>query len=294
MSNANTLKGFSDAVSELISSTAARVIAVDGRDWGGSSGIIIRPGVAVTAEEALDREDEIEVTLPDGAKANATLAGRDAGTDVAVLKLDRGPSVEAPATASPVRPGHLIAAVGRSPSGVIGSLGTVAFVGDAWRSSHGGQIDALIRADVTLTRATEGGALVDADGGLVGMAVFGPRRRVLAIPTATLLRAADHILAHGTVSRGYIGIGVQPVKVEDDGGQSAAMVVSLDPDGPAKKAGLMLGDIVETWGGEPVTGPRSIVERLGPETVDRTITVGVIRAGSKLTVELQVAPRRPT
>lgn len=282
------LKGFSDAVSSTVEATATRIVAVHGRDWGGSSGIIVKPGVAVTAEEALDRDEEIELTLPDGGKVKATLAGRDPSTDVAVLRFESRADLEAPTPAPQVKAGSLVISVGRREGGPIAALGIVAFAGEAWRSSQGGEIDALIRADLALPRQSEGGALVDAEGNLIGMAVFGPRRRVLAIPTATLLRAAERILAHGSVARGYVGVGVQPVKAGDG---RAAIVVSLDPEGPAQKAGVLLGDILQSWNGETISGPRGLVNRLGPDSVGATVELGLVRGGNPAKVSLTVTER---
>ena len=284
----NVLKDFSDATTALVELAGRQVVAVNGRDWGGSSGIILKPGVIVTAEEALERDDEVEVVLPDGGDAKATVAGRDPTTDVAVLRFD-GADVAAPMPAAPPRPGAIVVGVGRVGKDVVAALGSVALVGGAWRSSQGGSIDALIRVDITLRRATEGGALVDADGNLVGMAVFGPRRRVLAIPHATVLRAADHILAHGTVVRGYVGVNFQTVATDVESGRGA-IIVGLDPEGPAKKAGILLGDVVVLWNGETVNGTRTIIDKLGPSSVGLKATLGVSRAGKPVEVSLTVAP----
>ena len=285
----SVLKDFSDATTAIVQAAAKYVVAVDGRDWGGSSGIIIKPGVVVTAEEALERDDEVEVILPDGQEVKATVAGRDPTTDVAVLRIGGSDLTEPKAAALPL-PGAIVIGVGRVGKDVVAALGSIALVGEAWRSSQGGLIDARIRADITLRRATEGGALVDAEGNLVGMAVFGPRRRVLAIPHSTVLRAAEQILLHGSVTRGYVGVNVQPVAA-DAGSQTGAIVVGLDPEGPAKKAGVIIGDIVVTWNGEPVTGTRSIIERLGPASVGQSAKLGLSRAGKPVEVSMIVAAR---
>jgi len=285
----SVLKDFSDATTAIVQAAAKRVVAVDGRDWGGSSGIIVKPGVVVTAEEALDRDDEVDVILPDGQEAKATVAGRDPTTDVAVLRVSDSDLAEPKAATLPL-PGAIVIGVGRIGKDIVAAIGSIAFVGEAWRSSQGGLIEARIRADITLRRATEGGALVDAEGNLVGMTVFGPRRRVLAIPHSTVLRATEHILVHGSVARGYVGVHVQPVAA-DAGSPAGAIIVGLDPEGPAKKAGLIIGDIVVTWNGEPVTGTRSIIERLGPTSVGQTARLGLSRAGKAVEVSMTVAAR---
>lgn len=285
------LKEFSDAAVAVVESTARSVVAVRGREWGQASGIILKPGVVVTAEEALDKDEEIEITLPDGTTAKATLVGRDPSTDVAVLRFEGGDANVDPPVEAVAKAGSLVLSLGRNGKESIVALGVIAYAGPAWRSSQGGEIDRMIRADIRLARAAEGGPLVDAEGKLVGMAVFGPRRRVLAIPHATIVRAAEQVLAHGSVSRGYIGVSVQSVRVDGEGEGRGAMVVGLDADGPAKQAGVLLGDILLTWDGEAVSGTRSVVHRLGPGTVGRAIKLGLSRAGSPTELTLTVGER---
>ena len=285
----NVLKDLSDATTAVVETAARFVVAVNGRERGGASGVIVRPGVVVTAEEALERDEEVAVILPNGQEAAAIVVGRDPTTDVAVLRV-RGADVAEPAEGAIPKAGAIVIAVGRVGKDVVAALGSVAFVGEAWRSSQGGTIDAMIRADITLRPATEGGALVDAEGKLVGMAVFGPRRRVLAIPHATIVRAVDHILAHGSVVRGYVGVNVQPVSTDGESGRGA-MVVGLDGDGPAKKAGILLGDIVLTWNGDAVNGTRGIINRLGPSSVGQGVKLGLSRAGNPVEVSVTVAAR---
>lgn len=285
----NILKDFSDATTALVETAARRVVAVNGREWGSSSGIVVKPGVIVTADEALERDDEVDVILPDGQEAKATIAGRDPTTDVAVLRV-KGADLAEPLAAAMPRPGAIVLGIGRVGKDVVASLGSIAVVGDSWRSSQGGLIEARIRADITLRRATEGGALVDAEGNLIGMAVFGPRRRVLAIPHGTVMRATEQILAHGSVVRGYVGVNVQAVAADSDAG-SGAIVVRLDPEGPAKKAGIILGDVLLTWNGEMINGTRSIIDKLGPSSVGQSAKLGLSRAGKPLEVSITIAPR---
>jgi S1-C subfamily serine protease len=285
------LQDFSNATIDLVETVAKSVVAVHGREWGQASGIIVKPGIVVTAEEALDKDEKIEVTLPDGSNVKATLVGRDPSTDVAVLRFEGGDAtVAAPAAATP-KAGSLVISVGRNGKDSVVALGAVAYAGPSWRSSQGGLIDRMIRVDIVLARAAEGGPLVDAEGKLVGMAVFGPRGRVLAIPHATIIRASEEVLAHGSVGRGYIGVSVQSVRVDGEGEGRGAMVVGLDPEGPAKKAGVLLGDILLTWEGEAVSGTRSVVHRLGPGTIGSTIKLGLSRAGSPTELTLTVGER---
>src|SRR5246500_4398215 len=183
------LLAFSDHAAELVERTAGSVVAVQGGNRWSSSGIHWRSGVIVTAEEVLERDENIKVTFPGGRVVAASLAGRDASTDVAVLRFQPDGLPAAPtADAASLRAGHVVLALGNHEGAPIASFGIVAIAGPAWRSLRGGAIDSLIRLDLALSPAAEGGAVVDVQGRVVGMAVLGPRRRALAIPTSTIDR----------------------------------------------------------------------------------------------------------
>jgi S1-C subfamily serine protease len=256
----NSLVALSDAAAELVERTANSIVAVHGGGRWPSSGIHWRSGVIVTAEEILERDENIKVMLPGGRAVAASLAGRDASTDVAVLRFQPdGLSAAATADSASLRPGHVVLALGNHEGAPIASLGIVAIAGPAWHSLRGGTIDSLIRLDLTLSPAAEGGAVVDVQGRVVGMAVLGPRRRALAIPTSTIDRVVDQLLAKGHVFRGYLGAGLQPVRLgrpsigaHPPGSGRGILVASIDPDGPAARAGLLVGDIVTTWNAKPI------------------------------------------
>src|SRR5262249_31225235 len=141
-------------------------------------------------------------------------------------------------------------------------------------SVRGGTIDRLIRLDLALSPAAEGGALVDVQGRVIGMTVLGPRRRALSIPSSTIDRTVDQLLARGHVFRGYLGAGLQSVKRERtsngsqaSAGQRGVLVVSIDPNGPSARAGILVGDIVTAWNGRPIERVREIMRLLGPESI---------------------------
>src|ERR1700722_20197297 len=182
----NPLAAWSDRTAQIVELAASSIVAVHGGSRLSSSGVHWRSGVIVTAEERLESDGDIKVTLPGGRLVEASLAGRDPSTDVAVLRFQPdGLPAASTADAATLRPGHVVLAVGNHEGAPVASLGVVATVGGPWHSLRGGTIDNLIRVDLVLSRAAEGGALIDAQGRVVGMAVLGPRRRVLAIPTST-------------------------------------------------------------------------------------------------------------
>jgi S1-C subfamily serine protease len=290
----NPLVALSDHVGALVERVAGASVAVHaGRSW--SSGVHWRSGVIVTAEEALERDDDIEVVLPGGRAVAATLAGRDPTTDVAVLRFQPdGLPVAEIADSGSLRPGHLVLAVGRHRGDPLANLGSVAFVGGAWMSQRGGSIDTLLRLDLALSPAAEGGALVDAHGRVLGMVVAGPRGRVLAIPRATIDRAVDQLLAKGYVGRGYLGASLQPIRPRKGASKDAGagvLVVGVDPDGPAARAGLIVGDIVTAWNGAPVGRVREIMRLLGADSVGHSVDFALSRGGAATALKVVIGER---
>ena len=294
------LAALSGQIADLVTHNADAIVAVHGRGRVPSSGLLWRSGVVVTAEEALEHDEDLSVTLADGRRVPAALAGRDPSTDIAVLRLEGRVGAPEWRKASPPRSGALVVAVGRRDGEPLAGLGIVSLSSGAWRSQRGGQIDHRIDVDLRLDPRGEGGALVDAEGALIGMAVYGPRRRVLAIPAAAIERVADQLLARGRIARGYLGAGFQPVRLDQsapsaDAGQQdrGLLVVSVDADGPARQAGLLLGDIVTGGNGAPVRNLRDVIARLGPDSVGQIVDLSLIRAGAAVSLAGTVG-ERPT
>jgi S1-C subfamily serine protease len=146
--------------------------------------------------------------------------------------------------------------------------------------------------------AAEGGALVDLQGRIIGMTVLGPRRRALSIPRSTVDRAVDQLLARGHVFRGYLGAGLQPIRQEraSNGSQSSdsrrgVLVVSIDPNGPSARAGILVGDIVTAWNGKPIERTSEIMRLLGPESIGSTVDLGLIRGGAPTALRVIIGER---
>jgi S1-C subfamily serine protease len=293
----NPLVVFSDHTAQLVEGIARSVVAVHGGARPSSSGIHWRPGVLVTAEEALERDEDFKITLPGGRQVEASLVGRDPTTDVAVLRFQPDGLAIAPTADASLRSGQVALAVGNYEGAPLAALGIVALAGAAWHSRRGGMIDSLIRLDLALHPSGEGGALVDVLGQVTGMTVLGPRRRALAIPTPTINRAVDQLLTKGHVFRGYLGAGLQPVRRRGSkGAQSSAsgrgvLVVSIDPDGPAARAGLLVGDIVLAWNAEQVDRVRDVIHLLGPDSAGKTVDLGLIRGGTPMPLKIVIGER---
>ncbi|MFL6305106.1 MAG: S1C family serine protease [Candidatus Sulfotelmatobacter sp.] len=293
----NVLHALSEQSAELVERARPYVVAVHGGGRSSASGIHWRPGIIVTAEESLERDEGIKLTLPDNSIVDASLVGRDPTTDVAVLRFESNGFAAASPVAAPLRPGHLVWAIGNRHGSALAAVGTVALVGGPWRSLRGGTIANLIRLDLRLSPAAEGGALVDVQGQVLGMTVLGPRRRALAIPTATVDKAVEQLLKRGHVVRGYLGAGLQPLQrhasraAANGHGSQGLLVASIDPDGPAARAGLLVGDILNGWNGEPVNRVRDVMARLGHEEVGKSIELSLTRGGAAAALKVVIGER---
>lgn len=287
MNNFN-LAAFSDAVAgiaERAEPMTASFATQHGRTatafhWG--------DGFYVAAEEAVEPDEELQLSLASGETATTKLVGRDPSTGIALFKLATAAVAPVLEKAGPVRPGHLIVVAGRDGASSLAVLGTVGEVGPAWCSQRGGTIDRRINLAVMTGGRFEGGPVLDARGGLVGMLLFGPHRRALVIPFETIERTVATLKSKGYVVRGYLGAGLHPIHHADVQG---AIVVSLDEEGPAKAAGIVLGDIVISWNGEKVRGPRELIRRLGPDGANAAVTLGLLRGGKAHDVAVTIGEK---
>ena len=289
------LGGLSDALVERARWAQPLVarIEVEGRPM--RSGTLWRKDIVVAAEQAFAHVEEAKVVLGDGSSFVAHLAGRDPGTNVVALKLDGSPDPGPLAAAEP-HPGALALAFGADGAGVSVRLGVIQSVGPAWHSRAGGRIDRRIILDMTMTGPEEGGPVFDAAGGLLGISTLGPRRRVLVIPTTTVEGVLEPLLSKGRVERGWLGLALQPVLVPEAtqaaAGQShGLMIMGVAKDGPAAQAGVLAGDILLTIGGEGVSRPAMVAQRLGPEAVGQPSQLRLLRAGTVLSLTATVAAR---
>ena len=297
----NPLVSLSNELAKLVEEFQHHVVAVHARAHYPSSAVHWRPGILVTADHTIRRDEDIQVTLSDGRRLDATLAGRDTGTDIAVLRVEGLGSSPAPTSGGePAKAGELALVLGRSPdSGPNVSLGVISAFSGPWRTWRGGRLDNYIRLDATLFPQMSGGAVVDCRGGLLGIATSGLSRIAgLAIPASSVNRVVDVLVAKGHVPRGYIGIGAQPVAIPDAlraslslSGQTGIMVVKVEPGGPADQAGLFLGDILVGMGDTPIEEIEDLQAFSDSGMIGKPVKAQVIRAGALRDVEITVGER---
>jgi S1-C subfamily serine protease len=287
----NELAALSDELAAVVERAGGYVASVDARPRFYSSGVFWRPGVIVTAEHTVRREEEIAVTLADGARVAARLAGSDPGTDIAVLRVEDSAHAPIPKAGGPPKPGQIALNLGRSPdSGVNATMGIVSAVSGVWRTWRGGRLDHYIRLDLTVYPGSSGGVVVNTAGEALGIATSALSRIAgVAIPTVTVDRVVDEILARGRMARGYLGVGLQRVELPDH--QKGLIVLSLEPEGPAARAGLLLGDILVSLGGVPVAETDDIQSLLETHGVGSGIEAALVRAGAAYTLTVTVGER---
>jgi S1-C subfamily serine protease len=291
----------SNELAEATEKIGGHAVAVHTEARGSTSGVIWRPGIIVTAEHALRRDEEIQVTLPDGKTAGAKLVGRDPSTDLAVLKCEEATAV--PATfgdSDALKAGHVTLVVGRTrASGPVAALGFVSLVTKERRLWGGGAVSPYLRLDVALQRTGIGGAVVNSEGKIVGLATpkFAPAG-ALAIPVVTVNRVIDALLEKGRIPRGYLGVGLQPVRLPEGlretlqrKEKTAAMVLEVEPDGPAHKAGVVIGDILTKIDGKPVMRLEDVHAHLHGEGIGKTVRAEFLRGGAPREVSIVVGER---
>jgi serine protease DegQ len=297
------LAALSNDLAAAVDTVGRSVVAIHARRRIPASGVVWQPGVVVAAHHTIQREDDITLTLHDGTSVPATLAGRDPSTDLAVLRMadaagSAAPAV-APATEAP-RVGQLVLALGRPGASVTASLGIVSVVGGEWRTWQGGTIDRFVRLDLSVYDGFSGGPLVEAGGRVAGINTSGlARATALTIPAATVSRVAGQLLARGHVARGWLGIATQPVRLppalqrslgsEAEGG---LVVVNVEPDSPADRGGVLIGDILLALDDRAVSDPGDVLAALGGDRIGQPIALRVARGGraERLTVTVGERP----
>jgi len=300
----STLTHLSSHLAEIVERFSPHVVAVHARRHFPSSGVIWGAGMVVTADHTIQREEEIQITLPDGKSGNAQLAGRDPGTDLALLKVEGLPAqAPTPPQADSVRAGELTLVLGRSPdSGPNASLGIISAVSGSWRTWRGGRLDQYIRLDAKFFPNSSGGAVISARGEIVGIGTAALSRMAgLAIPASDVNRVAEKLQKEGYIARGYLGVGVQSVPIPDTlraqvthGNQAGAIVLGVEAGGPADKAGLLIGDVIVGLGDSKIESTSDVQTFADSNGLGTSAKVSYLRAGTlkESTLVVGERPRR--
>lgn len=295
-----TLLQLSDALADTVQSAGEAVALVDARRRRPASGVLIRPGVILTADHTVEREEGIRVLLSGGREMIARLAGRDPGTDLAVLRLseDAGPAAKL-ASGEP-RVGQMALALGRpAEDGVQASLGIISAIRRPMRG-RGGTLEKVLRTDAIPMPGFSGGPLVNGTGEVIGLNTSGMAHGVLiAIPIQEAVRIADVLLEHGRIPRGYLGVRSQVVELSDAVRTSLGrkqytglLLVNIEPESPASRGGLLVGDILVGLDGEPVATSDDLAVRLTSSRAGQPSQVQVVRGGQPQQITVTIGESR--
>ena len=287
----SSIAALSDQLADVVATAGASLVAVHARPRLPSTGVHWKDGVIVTTEGTIRQEEDISVTLPDGKRIAATIAGRDRGTDLAVLRIPAGSlAVAELGDPASLRPGNLVLALARlDEGGARAAFGAVSATGGKWRSWKGGEIDRWLQSDLTIYPGFGGGPLVDATGRTHGVN-SGALSRPLAttIPAGTVNRVVTQLLERGYVARGWIGAAMQPVQLDKRGG---LLLVSIEPDSPAAKAKLLVGDVLVAIDGDNLQSFEQLLDVLGSDAVGKKVRLDVVRAGEQRAVDVVIGER---
>ncbi len=299
---ATELQNLSNELAETVARASASIVAVHARRRIGFSGIAWRDNLILTSSEGVRVEEGIQVLLPDGSVTTARLRGRDSGTDLAVLETDAGglPALDFADDAS-LKAGQLALAVGRTANtGPIASFGIVSGISGEWKTWRGGKLDPFVRLDISAYPTLSGGAALDAGGKLIGMVSTGlSRSSVFAVTRGTIDRIAGKLSQQGYVSRGFLGVALQPVALppqlkEHLGQETGIMLLGIEPEGPAALGGLILGDVLVAGDAQSLAQPEALAELLERTPAGQNVKFKLLRAGvvENRDVRIGERPRR--
>lgn len=246
----------------------------------------------------MEQDEEISVGLSDGSSVPATLVGRDPTTDLALLRVKTaGLTPLAWANVDGLRVGHLVLALGRPGRSVRATLGIISALGGSWRTAAGGPVSHYMETDVVMLPGFSGGPLIGSDGKVVGLNTTALVRGMnIAIPLPSVNTVVEALLAHGRIPSGYIGVGLQPVRLplplaQQLGQQTGLLIVSVEPGSPGEKARLMLGDVLVTLGDQPLRQIDDLLAFLRGEQAGKALPVRLVRGGQLLELTVTVGER---
>lgn len=302
MSNENNpLIALSDAMVAAVEKAGAATLMVNARRRMPASGVAYAPDLILTADHILERDEDIRVGLPDGSQVPATLAGRDPGSDLALLRLESALAAQAEPVPQPARVGQLVLALGRpSPQGIQASLGVISAIDGPLRTGQGGLLEQYLRTDAIPYPGFSGGPLVDAAGRVAGINTSGLARGVsLAIPAGLAWSLAEILVQHGHIKRGFLGVRSQPVAIPAAQQQalgreqaSGLLLVGVETESPAEAGGLLIGDIIVAIAGNRVTDPDELAASLTGSVVGKPTPVEVVRGGKPVTITVTIGERK--
>lgn len=325
------LQQLSDAMAGVVEQLSPAIVTVDGRRRLPATGVIhSADGLIVTAHHVVESDEGVGIITSDGKRHTATLIGRDPHNDLAVLRVNASDLPTIPwADDDALKVGHLVLALGRPMQQVQATLGVVSATvsgqraheireemrsrreqaaPEEWRRFRREMrrarrqrmmgralADGYIATDVVMYPGFSGGPLVSGDGRVHGLNTSGFGQGMsISVPVATIRQTASTLLAHGRMRQGFLGVGVQPVRlpagiVEDQ--ETGLVVISVESDSPAANAGLIVGDIIVALDNEPTADVDELLGLLTGDRVGQSVAIDIVRGGSAQQMNVTIAER---
>lgn len=293
MTSEHTLSSLSDSLADAVEASSRGVVRIRTGRRVGSGLAWSADGQIVTVAGAVGRNATASVTLPDGREVEATVKGVDPALDLALLSVDAELTPIERVDGSALRVGSLVVIVGRPVRTVRATLGMVSGRSDdGWTTPLGAKVDRFVDVDGSLPPGFGGGALLDADGFLVGMNSRGLVRGGTTLPSDTIENAVNLLAEHGTRARGWLGVRFEAVPLSGDdataaGADTGLLVRKAADDSPATAAGVRIGDVLLRLDGKPLGSWRQLAQALAG-AAGRPQPLAVLRAGAL--TELTVTP----
>jgi S1-C subfamily serine protease len=291
----------SNAMADAVEKASPFTVLVNARRRFPASGIVYQPDLVLTAEHVVERDEDITIVPASGDEISATVAGRDPGSDLALLRLKTPLSLGASPVGPEARIGQFVLAVGRpSPEGIQASLGIVSALGGPVRTWRGGMLEGYLRTDAIPYPGFSGGPLIDANGEILGLNTSGlTRGAALTIPVKVAWKIAENLRDHGHVRRGYLGIRSQLVTIPPAQQKALGreqlhglLLVNIEENSPAENSDLIVGDILVAIDGQPLYDPEDLSIRLSGAPIGKPTPIEVLRAGQPMTITVTIGEKK--
>ncbi len=297
----NPLSALSDSLIEAVEKAGKSTVLVNGRHRMPASGIVYAADLILTADHVVERDEDISVTLANGTEVYASIAGRDPGSDLALLRLEKVSSTPADKTSQETKVGQLVIALGRpGAEGIEASMGIVSAIGGPVRTGRGGLLERYLRTDAVPFPGFSGGPLIDTEGRVVGLNTSGlAHGAAITIPAFLAWSDAENLAKYGYIKRGYLGIRSQQVELAADlqkllsrEQETGLLLVSVEKGSPAEAGGLMVGDILVAIEGQAIADHDELMVHLSGESVGKPLATQLLRGGQPLNISVIVGERK--
>jgi serine protease Do len=279
----DSLVQISNALRDVVARVAPSVVSVRGRRACAASGLVWSENLVLTSARAFDREDELSVVVGDGQRS-AQQVGVHPGSDLLALRVE-GPLSPFVRATTHSELGELVALLARPGESLRARLGVISAAGGEWHLPGGARVERYLETDIAPTPALAGTALIAMDGSLVGINHPGIARGALVtLPASSIVEIVEQLSSHGRVRCGHLGVMVHPVRLpsalaKELGRSAGLMTLGVSESSPAERAGVLLGDVLLEFDGQPLARVDELAAALSATSIDRQSQLRVLRSG---------------